>query len=105
MNAQKTLAALNAALDLTLSGALSEEGIVDVSGTFTATLVVEGTADGSTYRALAMSPVAGGADVASVTAPGAWRVNFAGCKSARVRVSAYTSGSAVVAAQVAKKAA
>lgn len=105
MNAQKALGVLNAALDLILSGALSEEGIVDVSGTFVATLVVEGTADGTTYRALAMSPVGGGADVTSVSAAGAWRINFAGCKGARVRVSAYTSGSAVVAAQVMKKAA
>ena len=105
MNAQKTLTALNAALDLNISDSFSEEGLVDISGTFTATLVVEGTTDGSIYRSLAMSPLAGGADVSSVTAPGAWRVNFGGLKAARVRVSAYTSGSAVAAAAITRKAA
>ncbi len=105
MRAQKTLGALNDELPLNISDSFSEEGVIDISGTFTATLVVEGSADGITYRALAMSPVAGGADVASVTAPGAWRVNFGGCKVARVRVSAYTSGSPGVAAAVTRKAA
>jgi len=105
MRAQKTLGALNDELPLNISDSYSEEGVIDISGTFTATLVVEGSADGVTYRALAMSPVAGGAAVASVTAPGAWRVDFGGAKAARVRVSAYTSGSAVAQAAVSRKAA
>lgn len=105
MNAKGTLTALNAALDLNISDAFSEEGNIDVSGTFVATLVTEGSVDGATWRSLEMSPVAGGAGVASVTAPGAWRVNFGGLKAAKVRVSAFTSGSAVVIANTVRKAA
>lgn len=105
MNAQKSLGALNAALDLTISPALSAEGILDLSGTFVGTFVLEGTADGVTYRAIELFPLVGGASVASVTAPGGWRFQLLGWKAARVRCSAYTSGSAVVACAVTAKAA
>lgn len=105
MNAKATLAAAQAALDFNVADGHSEEGAVDISGTFTATLVVEGTVDGTNYRALAMTPVGGGASVASVTAPGMWRVDLGGWKAARVRVSAFTSGSAVVAVGTTRKAA
>lgn len=106
MNAQATFAAPGV-LVLEVNDAMSEEGVVDVSGTFTGlTVAVEGSTDGgTTWRALAMSPVAGGADVTSVTAAGAWRSNFGGFNKARVNVSAIATGSVVVKAQVSRKAA
>lgn len=105
MNGRRDFTVVEQALDLAISDAFSEEAVVDISGTFVGTVVVEGSVDGTIFRALAMSPVAGGADVASVTAPGAWRVNFGGMKAGRVRCSAFTSGTIVAQAAVTRKAA
>lgn len=65
---------------------------IQLTGTFSGTVVVEGSNDASTWVALAMSPWGGGADVTSVTAPGGWRVNSSGLRLVRIRISAYTSG-------------
>lgn len=105
MNASKSFTAPGQ-LDLSINEAMSEEGIVDVSGTFTGlTAAVEVSADGVTYRATAMTPIAGGVDVATIAAAGAWRVNFAGCEAARVNVTAIASGTALVNAAITRKAA
>jgi hypothetical protein len=105
VNASKTFATAGDTVDLNISDTYSEEGIIGIVGGFTGTIVVEGAPDGVTYTALAMSPVGGGADVTSTAAAGAWRVNFAGCKTARVRASALSAGTPAVTAQVSRKAA
>jgi hypothetical protein len=67
---------------------------IDVRGTFTATLVPEGTIDNINYFTLTINPVAGTAGVTSITAAGAWTVNTSGLSKVRLRCSAYTSGTA-----------
>lgn len=76
--------------------------VINLSGTFTATLQFEGTADAtgcstsSTWVAVSASPLPSGAAVTSATATGTWRVNAAGLTCIRTRASAFVSGPAVV---------
>jgi hypothetical protein len=69
---------------------------VQVTGTWTGTLTFEGTADGTTYVAMAATPVVGGASVSTATAGGLWRCNIAGLAGMRLRGSAAITGTAVV---------
>jgi hypothetical protein len=74
---------------------------VDLSGTFTATLVVEGTlgdpsSSATTWRTLYGRPITGGGAAASFTAAGLYLFSVAGLHAVRVRCSAYTSGTVVV---------
>lgn len=72
---------------------------LDIRGTFVGTLQLQGSIDDLNWVALAAYPIgstAGGSPVTSTTAPGAWVASAAGCKSARVICTAYTSGSMVV---------
>jgi len=70
-------------------------GTVDLSGTFTGTAQFEGTIDGTNWRALSVTPLAGGTAVTSATAVGAWTY-VAALVGVRVRASALASGSIVV---------
>lgn len=70
---------------------------IDVRGTFTATLIPEGSIDaGTTWFTVTINPVGGGAGVTSITAAGAWTAAIAGFTNFRVRIDAYTSGTATV---------
>lgn len=73
---------------------------VQVSGTFTATLQFEGriaeTDDVNDWFAITGIPAAGGSTITSATAAGRWFFQYAGLRAARVRCSAYTSGTPVV---------
>lgn len=69
---------------------------VQVTGTFTATLLVEATIDGTTFTTYAFINCASGATETSITAAGQYRTELVGVSSVRVRCSAYTSGDAVV---------
>lgn len=89
------LSALNAELLADLNG--HSTGRIDVRGTFTATLVVEATQDGTNYVAIPIFNFITNAYAASLTAAGTFIFNVAGWRRVRVRVSAYTSGIAVVA--------
>lgn len=105
MNARQSFTG-PAILVLNISDAFSEEGVIDISGTFTGlAATVDGSVDGTNFRALALSPLAGGADVASLSAVGGWRFNLGGLQVARVNVTAVTTGTAVVAAATTRKAA
>jgi hypothetical protein len=72
-----------------------------LSGTWTATVTFEASHDGVTYTPVAATPAAGGADVTSSAANGAWRVRATGFHSVRARVSAFTSGTIVLTQDVA----
>lgn len=88
-----SMAALNAAVSLTLNGAAG--AIIDLRGTFVATVSFQGTVDGTNYFSLPATPASSSNNVASVTTAtvaGAWYVQAAGCLSIRATATAYTSG-------------
>ena len=67
---------------------------IDVRGTFTATLIPEGSIDNTNWFTLTINPQAGGAGVTSITAAGSWTIGCAGFAAVRLRCSAFTSGTA-----------
>lgn len=70
---------------------------IDITGTFSATIVFEVTFDGTNWVAVNATPyVTGGAAVSSVTTTGDWTIPCGGAQAARVRCSAYTSGTATI---------
>ena len=103
--ATTTLSADEATLVIPINSEYGSKAVVQVSGTFSATLVVEGSLDGSNFVTLELAPVGGGAAVTSITAAGAWRVDLDAWKSARVRVDTYVSGDAEVSASTVRAAA
>ena len=98
--AKVSLAALNADAVIKLDNAIGEEIYVRVSGTFTGTLTPALSIDGTNYDATQLQPIVGGAAVSTVTAPGSFvpvpAVKWFGARYARLRMTAYTSGTAVV---------
>jgi hypothetical protein len=71
--------------------------MIDVRGTFVGTAVFEATVDGTNYIAVPAYNLLTGAYVPQVTAPGTVATNCAGFRRIRVRCSAYTSGTLIVA--------
>jgi hypothetical protein len=90
------LAAVNAAAAITVSGTQSVGA--DVTGTFVATVVAEGSVDGTNWTLLTVVTPSGGAGpaltFASITGPVTVSLEpTAGMSQVRLRVSAFTSGS------------
>ena len=69
---------------------------LQLTGTFVGTVTFEASVDMATWVALNVTPSASGIDVSTATAPGAWRKDIAGYQGVRARMSAYTSGTAIV---------
>jgi hypothetical protein len=69
---------------------------VQLTGTWVATIAFEVSPDGTNWYSAVAYPNGGGAAVGSATANGLWLIPIAGLSQFRVRVSAYTSGSATV---------
>jgi hypothetical protein len=70
---------------------------VQVTGTFVATLVFEGSADGTNFVSLSAVPSGGtGIPVTQATTPGIWQTDVTGLSTFRVRCTAFTSGTAVI---------
>jgi hypothetical protein len=70
-----------------------------VTGTWTGTLVFEGSVDGTNYSTLPASTIggaAGASQVTSTTANGMWSLATGGLISVRLRASALSSGTAVM---------
>lgn len=81
---------------LTPSGGQSSVGI-QVTGTWTGTLFVEGSVDGTNYSQTTIVPVLSGSiQTATITANGIWQANVGGLASFRVRGNSVASGTAVV---------
>jgi len=71
---------------------------IDVRGTFVATMVVEATINGSDFFSIPIFVPTTETFVTTITASGLWIGHLpSGCKSIRVRCSAFTSGVAMVA--------
>ena len=69
---------------------------VQVEGITTATVIFEGTVDGSTWYAIRAYDRTNGTIASQATADGLWEVPTAGLKQLRARISAYTSGTITV---------
>ena len=89
--ASGTLAALNAEVVIAADGASMVS--LDLRGTFVATVVIEGTVDGTNYTVIPFRPVASPVYGVSIAAAGIYQAPAAGFRSIRARVSAFTSGS------------
>jgi hypothetical protein len=98
-----SLGAADAAAVLENRGGLDGDVVVQLSGTFVGTVTFEATLNGTNYVTCEAQPIAGGASVTTAAATGIWRLRATGLK-ARVRCSAYTSGTIVVAMAAAKRA-
>jgi hypothetical protein len=88
-------ATANSAVALSLNGATGFA--IDLRGTFTQTLLVQGSVTGADWITLQVIPIGAGlnvAQVASVSGPGAWWGNASGLQQIRVTCSAFTSGTA-----------
>lgn len=94
--ATASLGAVNAEAVVDLNGHATLA--VDIRGTFSATLVFQGTVDGSNYVTVPAFNIATALYVPSVTATGTNVIlNVAGYRSVRALMSTYASGAAVVA--------
>lgn len=91
------LSALNDTLQIS-TGVMGTVG-VDVRGTFVGTVTFQVSIDGENWINLPMLPVGSSTNIATVTsatAAGAWLGLVSGVAQFRVRMTAYTSGSAMV---------
>ena len=93
-----SLGALNAAL--TCAPQRRGTAVVQVTGTFVGTLQLQGQIDGSTYVAFGATPqflnLNTGAYTATITGPGVYQTSVNGLVGAKIVMSAYTSGAAIV---------
>lgn len=90
-----TLGALNAETVIDLANEAS--AVIDVRGTLSLTLIFEVSFDGTNYQQYPLFNPITELYVVGITAAGQFMVEIpGGAKKARVRVSAYTSGAAIV---------
>lgn len=78
---------------------------VQVTGTFVGTLTFEGSVDGTTFSALNLTAINSTTGASTTTTTGVFTGGVGGLSIVRVRMSAYTSGTAVVRIQNAPTAA
>jgi hypothetical protein len=91
----QSLGSLNATNSVQLRGQAT--ATVQVTGIGSMTLTFEGSTDGSNFDPVFAAPIGGGTPVTTTTANGHWvNLNVTGLFVFRVRVSAYTSGTATV---------
>jgi hypothetical protein len=69
---------------------------LQVTGTFTGTIVVECSIDNSNYQAIRITPTNSTTAATSLTSTGVWTGAVAGCRRIRARSTAWTSGTATV---------
>jgi len=69
---------------------------IQISGTFSAVLTFEGTADGATWFSLSATNLATGAAATTATATGQYSLSNPGLQRVRLRCTTYTSGGANV---------
>lgn len=88
------LGALNAEIQINCDGCTTVA--IDLRGTFSLTIAVQGTVDGTNWTLIPVRPQTGGIYVLGIvgTASGVWMASCAGYTKVRALVTAYTSGSA-----------
>lgn len=88
-----TLGALNAEVVADCDGCTTVA--LDLRGTFSLTVAVQGTVDGTNWILIPVRPQTGGIYVLGIvgTASGIWMASCAGFRKVRALVTAYTSGS------------
>lgn len=69
---------------------------VQITGTWTGTVQIQGTVDGTNWFALTAVPTPAAAPVSNITANGQWQVDIAGMSSVRVQVTVAGTGTATV---------
>ena len=69
---------------------------LQITGTFSATVTIEGSVDGTNYVAIRSLNLNTGAVASAPTAAGVFQVPVSGLAKLRARVSAYTSGTVTV---------
>lgn len=89
-----TITALNGTVDLTSNN--KGTTVVTVTGTWSATLLIEGSADGTTYVTITSLNNATKLFISSFTANGTYLVPSNGYAFLRIRASAFTSGTVTV---------
>jgi hypothetical protein len=87
-----TITAVSQNIDLTSPNSGTE--IVQITGTWVGTLIIEGSNDGTTYYAIDATNRATRLLVTSITANGSFQANTNGFQFIRIRSSAWTSGTA-----------
>jgi hypothetical protein len=98
-----SLGVADAAVTVTVADA--DRITFDVTGTFTGTITFEASVDGTTFVAYGGQAPAGGTVITTLTAPGVFQSTANSCQGfekVRARMSAYTSGTALVKYQTAR---
>ena len=89
--------ATSAATTWTMSNIDKQSSLfVQASAWGSATVVIEGTVDGSNWFAMNLVPVSTGVIATSITAAGSWQVDIAGLLQVRARCSTFVSGTNTV---------
>lgn len=91
MLATQTFTGTGQTLSVVLEDDVSRDFIFQVTGSGTHTLAVQLSNDGTTWVAVQLTPVGGGAAVTSVSAAGMWRVEQVG-GAQRIRVQSTVAG-------------
>lgn len=89
-----TITTVNQTVDLTSPN--SATSIVEITGTWVGTIIVEGSNDGTTFYTVTSLNRATNTLVTAITTSGAYDANTNGFQFLQVRSSAWTSGSAVI---------
>lgn len=92
-----SLGALNDFIDLTGLDAFSTCGIV-LSGTWSGTITIYGSLDGSTLSVIVCQALGGGSLTGTINTNGQYVMNCAGMSLIRVKMTSYTSGTANITA-------
>ena len=99
MDATKTLAAVNDQLIFNLADNEAEDVLIQISGVFVGTVQLQISADGAIYNPVQVTPVDGTAATLNMTVPGTFRRDAVAAKSAKLKCTAFTSGTTVCTAR------
>lgn len=91
---QGSITAAGASIVLVVDGFV--QAALQITGTWSGTLLVEATVDGSTYFTVDAIPIPASSSVSSITTNGQWLIQTAGFLEIRIRCSSYDAGTAQV---------